>query len=245
MKIALCLHGLFDSKHDKTSKGLDGFNYIKKTILDKHDVDVYIHSWEVDKKSLITDLYSNWLKDYIFEPQKDFTGPRIDRIRSLRACPRDPCSVMSHFYSIEKSFKLAYSKHEDYDCVIKSRFDLGQINKNTSGSGKQNPFPVQCINLLESIKNNTIYMALWNYFDMGPADMWFYGDKNTMLEFCYIYQDFEPEFDIDTNFYKFASTIENNPGNVSNSIAFYKFWMMSNGLWRNKTPLNVLGFDLV
>ena len=44
MKIALCLHGMFDSSMDTTSNGLDGFAHIKKHILDKGDVDVFIHS---------------------------------------------------------------------------------------------------------------------------------------------------------------------------------------------------------
>ena len=30
MKVALCLHGLFDSLTDLNSKGIDGFNHIKK-----------------------------------------------------------------------------------------------------------------------------------------------------------------------------------------------------------------------
>ena len=51
MKIALCLHGLFNSTTDSSSNGDDGFEYIKENILDKGEVDVYIHSWELDKKN--------------------------------------------------------------------------------------------------------------------------------------------------------------------------------------------------
>ena len=47
------LHGLFDSNYDSTSNGFDGHEHIKKHILEKGDVDVFIHSWEVDKKDLI------------------------------------------------------------------------------------------------------------------------------------------------------------------------------------------------
>ena len=58
MKIALCLHGLFNSTTDLTSNGLDGFEYIKENILNKGNVDVYIHSWELDKKNEILSLYN-------------------------------------------------------------------------------------------------------------------------------------------------------------------------------------------
>jgi hypothetical protein len=50
MKIALCLHGLFSSENDTSSNGFDGREHIQKNILDKGDVDVFIHSWETDKK---------------------------------------------------------------------------------------------------------------------------------------------------------------------------------------------------
>jgi len=43
MKVALCLHGLFDSITDGNSKGIDGYNHIKKHILDKVDTDVFVH----------------------------------------------------------------------------------------------------------------------------------------------------------------------------------------------------------
>ena len=48
MKIALCLSGYFDSLTDLSSKGIDGFDHLKRHVFSKGDVDVYIHSW--DKK---------------------------------------------------------------------------------------------------------------------------------------------------------------------------------------------------
>jgi hypothetical protein len=71
MKIALCLHGMFDSPMDKTSNGLDGREYIQKHIMDKGDVDVFIHSWDLEKQGLIEAMYQP--KAAIFEPQKDFS----------------------------------------------------------------------------------------------------------------------------------------------------------------------------
>ena len=58
MKVALCLHGYFDSKMDVTSKGSDGYQHIKKNILDKADVDVHIHSWDIDICGDLQQLYA-------------------------------------------------------------------------------------------------------------------------------------------------------------------------------------------
>lgn len=58
MKVALCLHGLFDSTTDKSSSGINGYEYIKKHILDVYDTDVYIHSWETDNASMIESMYN-------------------------------------------------------------------------------------------------------------------------------------------------------------------------------------------
>lgn len=237
MKIALCLHGLFDSSTDLTSNGVDGFEYIKENILTKGDVDIYIHSWDIDKKEEILNLYNP--KSYVFEQQKDFSNLIEGRsINSLTTCPRPPQNVLSHFYGISKVFKLLYETKEKYDIVIKSRFDLGRINRNTSGPGNHNPYPVQCINFITNIEKDKIYMANWNHFNMGPADMWFYGDQHLMEEFTGLYDSLIPQFHLNSDFHKFAINIEGNLGDLSNSIAFYKWWMMENGLWDKRINLD-------
>lgn len=238
MKIALCLHGLFDSQFDNTSNGLDGHEYIKKHILNKGDVDVFIHSWEVDKQGMIEAIYQP--KDSVFESQKDFSKLINERkINELTGCPRPPQSVISHFYSVTEAMKLAFKSSETkYDIVIKSRFDLGRINRNISGPGLGNPYAVQCINFQTDIENDKIYMANWNHFHMGPADMWFYGSPKVMEEFTNLYNFLEKEMYIDSPYHKFATSIEGNTGDLSNSIAFYKWWMMNNGLWNNRINLD-------
>ena len=71
MRVALCLHGYFDSRMDHTSKGSDGYNHIKKNILDKADVDVYIHNWQPELEQSIRNLYNP--VQAIFEQQIDFS----------------------------------------------------------------------------------------------------------------------------------------------------------------------------
>ena len=167
MKIALSLHGLFDSVQDLNSKGIDGYNHIKNNILNKGDVDVYIHSWEIDKQKEIEKLYNP--KKSIFEPQIDFTNIVKERkLDKLPNTPRKPEVILSHLYSVTESIKLAYESKINYDLVIKARFDLGRINRSTSGPHNQtNPYPVQCINLQTNIEKNKLYMADWQYFKHG------------------------------------------------------------------------------
>jgi hypothetical protein len=239
MKVALCLHGLFDSTQDQTSNGLDGREYIQKHILDKGDVDVFIHSWDLEKQGLIEAMYQP--KKAIFEPQKDFSELIKERgLDKLKGCPRAPQSVLSHLYSVSEVMKLPFQTNQRYDVIVKARFDLGRINRNTSGPGLGNPYPVQCINFNPNIESDKIYMADWNHFHMGPADMWFYGSSKIMKHFTELYKSLEEQIYIGSDFHKFAVGIENNEGDLSNSIAFYKWWMIQNGLWDNRINLDTI-----
>ena len=237
MKVALCLHGLFDSLTDKSSKGHDGYEHIKKNILDGVDTDVYIHSWDLDKQEEILNLYNP--KSFKFDNQIDFTDTIINnKLNTLKAPPRSPQTVLSHLYSVGESVKLAFESLIDYDIVIKARFDLGRINRNTSGPGRGNPFPVQCINFKTNIQADKLYMANWQHFHMGPADMWFYGSLEIMKPFTTLFKSVEANMKLNSEFHQFASKIENNPDDLSNAIAFYKWWMIKNKLWDNRINLN-------
>jgi hypothetical protein len=238
MKIALCLSGYFNSLTDSTSKGVDGFEHIRKHILSKGDIDVFIHTWDIDNMGIIKGLYEPYMKIMKIQHQKDFSNIINTRgLNDLAKVPRSPQIVLSHLYGVSESIKLAYEGGITYDIVIKGRFDLGRINRNTSGPNKHNPYPVQCINLLDKIESDKLYMADWNHFHMGPADMWYYGDYKTMKLFTNLYDSLENEMFIDSEFHKFATKIENNRGDLSNAVAFYKYWMIQNGLWDKKEVL--------
>jgi hypothetical protein len=219
---------------------LDGYEHIKKHILDKGDVDIFIHSWETDKIELISNIYQP--KKAIFEEQKDFSELIKHRgLDKLNRAPRSPQAVLSHLYSVTEAIKLPFETNERYDVVIKARFDLGRVNRNTSGPQNPiSPYAVQCINFNPNIEPDKIYMADWNHFHMGPADMWLYGSEQTMNHFKNLYQTLEEQMYIGSDFHKFAIGIENNDGDLSNSIAFYKWWMMENGLWKNRINLETI-----
>lgn len=241
MNIALCLHGLFNSLTDPTSNGVNGYRYIKKHILDKGNVDIFIHSWKIDNsiQDFIQNLYNPIIS--VFETPKTFDEIiTLRKLDTIKNCPRKPHSVISHLYSVSEVLKLPYKINKNYDIIIKSRFDLGQINRNTSGPGKHNKYPVQCINLINEIKENYIYMANWEYFNMGPPDMWFYGDANIMKNFINLFDFLNLNLFIDSDYHKFATSIEGNYGDICNAIAIYKYWMLSNGLWDKKITLNTI-----
>ena len=238
MKIALCLHGHFNSLTDFSSKGIDGFEHIKRHILNEKgaNVDVFVHSWDLENQKQIVDLYNP--QKYIFEGLRDFNTIIKERsLNTLSNTPRPPNSVLAHLYGVSQSIKLAYDVGVNYDIVIKSRFDVGRINRNTSGPGLGNPYPVQCMNFTTNIEPQCIYMADWNHFHMGPADMWFYGDYKTMKHFIGLYESLLDNFYIGGEFHQFATKIEGNSGDLSNAIAFYKFWMIKNNLWNQKKLL--------
>jgi hypothetical protein len=233
MKIALCLHGLFNSATDDTSLGLDAYEYIKKHILSKGDVDVFVHSWDVDKKELIKNLYNPKLS--LFEPQKDFSDLIIERqLGNLKDAPRSPQTIFSHFYSIQKSFELLDMSGESYDIVIKSRFDLSRINRD---SAKHHPTPAQFINFQTDIVNDKLYQAFWLYFDQGPSDIWFYGSQQIMKPFLTIFDELAQHMILDSEYHKFAQSISGMRGDISNAVVFYKWWMINNGMWDNNIAL--------
>ena len=241
MKIALCLHGYFNSSRDNSSFGLDGFAHIKKHILDGNDVDVYIHSWDIPNKEKIEELYGNLTKNSLIEAQIDFKPLFIEN--KLDTVPvhhgATPFwNVFSQFYSVQKSFELMLNSGIEYDCVVKSRFDLGRINRSISGPGFPNPYAVQCINFKPDYDMGNLYMANWQYFDTeGPADMWFYGNMEIMSNFSKIFDILSNDVKIDSEYQLWAGE---NDGGLVNTIKAWKWFMVKTGIWDKKAPLETI-----
>lgn len=242
MKVALCLHGYFNSLSDSTSKGDDGFLHLKKHVLSKVDTDVFIHSWDLDNRDRIIELYKDHIVDYTFEEQLDFSTEITDNNLHLLQTPQgyvSPEIIFSHLYSVQKSFEFDQLKNNDYDIVIKSRFDVGRINRGSTdpGTGAE---PVQCITFDPSLDMNRFYMAYWKYLDSeGPADMWFYSNQKNMLEFERIYTMIKEDLRVDpTNLTsEFSSWAGAEDGGIFNTIKAYKWFLLKSGLWDKKQLL--------
>ena len=240
MKVALCLHGYFDSHYDNSSIGGKGFKYIQKKILNKFNPDIYIHTWDKNNFDIINKIYNP--KKIVLEQQIDFSKIVEDNgLKELENQSRPPQTVLSHLYSVSKSIELCLDSGLNYDLIIKARFDLGQINRNTTSpiislysylKGNGWIYPVQCISFPKKIESDKLYIAHWEKFDEGPADIWYYGSENIMKPFSKLFQLMKEEFKMDSQYYKFCKDIKTNETiDISNAIHFYKFFMLKNKLW--------------
>jgi len=288
-KIALCLHGYFSSLKDQTSLGKDGYDYIKKHILMYRDlgyeVDVFFHSWEPHLSEEICGLYDP--KHWICQEQIDFEA--IARENSVGRKDLDPKGqlgswtldsktgngyvgperILSHFYSVQEAVKLCKQWEEEndfkYDCVIKSRFDLGRINRKETGPGRN--LPVQCIAFNPELDMDYFYQAYWDLFNEGPADMWFYSKSENMDHFCHLYDKTLTEylrkdsdyskavtggwFESKANDFRTNETLKEAGERakdlhqypehmVCNAILLYKWFLKDSGLWQKSKMLETV-----
>tara|TARA_R110000824_G_scaffold8429_13_gene38275 strand:+ start:14178 stop:15005 length:828 start_codon:yes stop_codon:yes gene_type:complete len=180
MKTALCLYGYFNNGVNPNSGNL-GFDYINRTIISKGDVDVYIHSWDVENENKMRQLYKP--VKCSFEKQKNFKDvidqngineqwidEGFDRQRTIFS----QCSIqstLSFLYSRGQAIKLL---KEEYECVVATRFDLG----NRSGCNKD--YWVSNIDFNPDINQDNIYSAMWMQLNAGYADQWFYSSQENM-----------------------------------------------------------------
>jgi len=234
MRVAICLAGYFDSLTDPASKGVDGYNHLYNHVISKADhVDVFAHTWDVEKKDTIAATYGSYLKSLQVEPQIDFTSKTVENRLDTITYPSKyshPRIVFSQFYSVQRSFELLRDSHQHYDVVIKSRFDVGRINRNTSV-----PYPVQCINFDPYRDMAAFYTADWPYLDSeGPADMWFYSSYENMIKFAQIYNTLLQEYKPQSPYAEFAG---DSNGGLNNAIKYYKWFLIQNGLWQKKQLL--------
>ena len=127
MKVALLLTGLVGSLKGKSYDKKGGEDVVlntcyektKEHLLDKNDVDVFFHTWDVDMKNDLVSKYSP--VGYETQEQKIFTNIIPDSSNRVRA-------HYSKWYSIKKAMGLK-REHEQlynfkYDFVIQARFDL-------------------------------------------------------------------------------------------------------------------------
>ena len=114
MKIAFCLFGHIGGKKEKNG-GVAGdvdlsrvSESYKNTILDGNDADIFIHSWSVNDKNQIIDLFAP--TESLIEKQKDFSSDRLD----------DYLQNDIESYSKEFNLNNQETKHKLQDLVIRS-----------------------------------------------------------------------------------------------------------------------------
>ena len=169
MKTALCLFGIVGGTSGKDGKGesIDpgiAFGYYLRNILAGNDVDVFFHTWSVEHKDKLVELY-NPVK-YIAEKQIQFN--------------HNPYTHQAHsrWYSTQKSINLVWEHgFEKYKMIMLSRFDVAFFNR--VDFSEYNP--------------EYFYASHWNdvgnrmNHQMGFLDLWFFGGTGIMAGFGQLY----------------------------------------------------------
>lgn len=110
MKIALCFSG-------QARSWKKGYEYYKRNLLDRYDVDVYIHTWKFNEENELNDLYKP-VKFMSSNPvQGNFDQTYTNTPNAQKHPPR---FTFNMFYSMYQSSLMIDKK---YDWVIKTRTD--------------------------------------------------------------------------------------------------------------------------
>ena len=181
MRAALCLSGYF-SNSKGINDGLAGYSYMDRKLLSKHNVDVFIHSWDLENKEKILSLYNPI--DSVFEQQKDFSK-ELEKGNESYFFEKGAYYHNTMFKTFSVSFsrsqsvqlKKLYETKNDflYDCVVMARFDLGQRGKEHSQKYYATNF-----NFNETLDMSYVYSAFWDQLNHGFADHWFFSNSKNM-----------------------------------------------------------------
>lgn len=136
MKVALMLTGL-------ARKVQEGYIKYWKHIIDTNDVDLYLHCWDTkpddttnqEDSDAVLDVYTN-PKYFLVEKPFKFTDYRegIELTRNQKSKPYPDFDVygsfrcLPMFYSWESTYKHIKNSGVNYDCIIRSRYDLAGSN---------------------------------------------------------------------------------------------------------------------
>ena len=225
MKVALCLFGLVGGSMGKDGEGDNvdyeiAYNHYKKHILDKNDVDVFIHTWSIDFKKELTEIYKP--KKSIFEKQIDFREQIdfnvIDRYKDyIQRCKIYIRNIFrknriyhysyidrayraySRWYSTKKAVELKKQYEQDnnfvYDCVMVSRLDLAFFTDVIFDKFDMDYFYASHWNDAPNINNDYKGNRENHNTEWGFLDLWFFSNSNLMDKFASLY-DSIGEYDI-------------------------------------------------
>lgn len=195
-KVALCLYGLVGGKVGKDGKGgnvdyMIAYEHYKKHIFDKNNIDVFIHSWSVDLKNELKEIYRP--QRSIFQKQKRFTWfDRNNNDQKHRA--------YSRWYSSKKTIELKREYEIKngfvYDWVMVSRLDLAfftdvifdRYNPDYFYASYWNDAPNPRLGRLQANREN-------HNERVGFLDLWFFSNSKIMDKFSTLY-DHRKEYDV-------------------------------------------------
>jgi hypothetical protein len=125
MKVALLISGLARNVRD-------GYNQYFSSIINEYDTDVYLHYWEDGEWEDVLKVFSPkkyiCVKPFSFEQYKEGVDSPNDKL----ARPIYPYNVAGNYTSLPMFYgwQSVYSLVEGrYDCIIKTRYDIGWSEK--------------------------------------------------------------------------------------------------------------------
>jgi len=117
LKVALCLSGQPRSYRE-------GFEYHSKNLLDRYNVDTFIHTWDYVPEKMLDNIAE--LYDPVYVSTETPTKTEIEKTLEKYQNKKSPSeqfpieNTMLMFYSMFKSFEHV---HLLYDVIVRSRFD--------------------------------------------------------------------------------------------------------------------------
>ncbi len=206
MRIALCLHGYF-ANAGGIQASVDGQEYISRKLLNRHDVDVFIHSWDLPNKELVLSLYKP--TTHLFEQQQQFEDKLANINQSKFFGEDNKAPGMYHINTVFKGLSFLYSrkiavelkkKYEEendfeYDCVVLARFDLGQRGKEHAQKYYATNF-----NFDPTLDMKYVYSAFWNQLNHGYADHWFFSNSKNMDTLSRLFDSVEEYYQPDSEY---------------------------------------------
>ena len=126
MKTAVCFSGLVGSTKGKSQELIGDFNscfeissaLYRKHILDKNDVDVFVHSWSTGTKDEILEAYKP--KKHIIEKQIVFDTPDYEILKETPEIRKQTHYSLWYSRKMATQLKSEYEKEHGfkYDCVM-------------------------------------------------------------------------------------------------------------------------------
>jgi len=138
-KLAVVFNGIIGGDADRNGYGnpidfVSCAKTIKHNIITPNSADVFIHSWSIDQKDNLVDIYKP--KKYLFEPQEMF-GYSLNEEERVHPNIGQAFRATSHYISVKRGLDLVYQYEIEhnfkYDWLLIIRFDyiiLTQLHLN-------------------------------------------------------------------------------------------------------------------
>lgn len=209
-KIAVCLYGLFNNRYSQTA-GHQGFGEILQIIRNHPDYDFtfFVYSTDLAEEDAIRHLYEGLGGVVRVEPQRDFES-LIENLGvptwnySKPGGYRTLGNLLSFLFSRKSSIEmmLADPDHEEFDFVVISRLDAGQIDKH---NGRQRA-KVSAIGFNAFLDREFVYSAAWDQHNFGYADQWFICSPSNAKVLAMMYEQVQSYLMPDSNYLNFLES---------------------------------------